>query len=109
MIKSLTELNHLVVSNRILLKPTFMDFDRAKSQHISAPQFLRVMKTLNIMPPTDEVFDLIIRKYCDKGTTKEVNYYHFCKDVDRPEDMFPPYVPKKPVAEKYTILGKTHQ
>lgn len=60
------------------------------------------------MPASDKVFDLLIRKYCDKGTTKEVNYYHFCKDVDKPEDMFPPYIAKKPVAEKYTILGKTH-
>lgn len=43
-------LNNLVVSTRILLKPAFADFDRSKSQHITAGQFLRVMKTLNIMP-----------------------------------------------------------
>jgi len=85
-----------------------MDFDRSKSQHISAAQFLRVMKTLTIMPPSDEIFDLMIRKYCDKGSTKEVNYYLFCKDVDKPEDMFPPYIAKKPLPEKYTILGTTH-
>lgn len=66
------------------------------------------MKTLNIMPPTDEIFDLMIRKYCDKGNTKDINYYNFCKDVDRPEDMFPAYVAKHPVAEKRTILGITH-
>lgn len=42
------------------------------------------------------------------GTTKEVNYNNFCKDVDRPEDMFPPYVPKNPKEEKPTILGVTH-
>lgn len=98
-----------MVSNRILLKPTFADFDRSKSQHISSAQFLRVMKTLGIMPPTDEVFDLMIRKYCDKGTTKEVNYYNFCKDVDRPEDIFPPYVAKRPVEERATILGTTYE
>jgi hypothetical protein len=66
------------------------------------------MKTLSIMPPSDEIFDLMIRRYCDKGTTKEVNYNLFCKDVDRPEDMFPHYVPKKPAAENYTLLGVTH-
>jgi hypothetical protein len=49
----MVELHQQVVSNRILLKPTFADFDRSKSQHISAPQFLRVMKTLTIMPPSD--------------------------------------------------------
>ena len=38
---------------------------------------------------------MIIRKYFDKGNTKEVNYFSFCRDVDRPEDMFPGYTPKK--------------
>lgn len=53
------------------------------------------MKNLNIMPPSDRVFELIIRKYFDKGNTKEVNYFQFCADVDRPEDMFPGYTPKR--------------
>jgi len=34
--------------------------------------------------------------YCDRGNTKEVNYFNFCKHVDRPEDIFPGYVPKHP-------------
>ena len=101
-------LNQQVVAHRILLKPAFADFDRSQCQHISAAQFLRVMKTLGIMPPTDEIFDLLTRRYCDKGTTRDVNYNHFCKDVDRPEDMFPAYVAKKPGPEQYTILGTTH-
>lgn len=97
--KAMFDLHQQVCSNRILLKPTFADFDRSKSQHISTPQFLRVMKTLNIMPPSDEIFDLMIRKYCDKDSIKEVNYFHFCKDVDRAEDMFPAYCAKRPTAE----------
>lgn len=95
MIQMMTALNQHVVSNRILLKPGFQDFDRSNSQHITAQQFLRVMKNLNIMPPSDAMFDLIIRRYCDRGNTKEVNFFHFCKDVDRPEDMFPAYQAKK--------------
>lgn len=47
------------------------------------------------MPPSNEIFDLIIRRYCDRGNTKEVNYFHFCKDVDKPEDMFPIYRAKR--------------
>ena len=85
-----------------------MDFDRSKCNHISSAQFLRVMKTLNIMPPSDELFNLMIRKYCDKGNDKDINYYNFCKDVDRPEDMFPAYIAKHPLPEKRTILGITH-
>lgn len=102
------ELNYQIVSNRILLKPAFADFDRPNSQHVTTAQFLRVMKTLSIMPPSEEIFDLMIRKYCDKGTTKEVNYNLFCKDVDRPEDMFPTYVAKRPTHEEATLLGVTH-
>jgi hypothetical protein len=57
------------------------------------------------MPNSEVVFDLMIRKYCDMGNTREVNYYKFCKDVDRPEDMFPPYVAKHPLKEP----GLPHQ
>lgn len=52
------------------------------------------------MPPNEALFELIIRKYLDKGTAKEVNYFTFCKDVDRPEDMFPGYTPKHPVNDE---------
>lgn len=48
------------------------------------------------MPSDDKVFELIIRKYFDKGNTREVNYFSFCADVDRPEDMFPGYTSKRP-------------
>ena len=105
MIQMMTALNQHVVANRILLKPGFADFDRSKSQHITAQQFLRVMKNLNIMPPSDAMFDLIIRRYCDRGNTKEVNYFHFCKDVDRPEDMFPQYQAKRPTETAYKKIG----
>ncbi len=57
------------------------------------------------MPESDEVFDLMIRRYCDRGNNKEVNYFKFCKDVDRPEDMFPAYQAKKPKATPKDMLG----
>lgn len=57
------------------------------------------------MPPSDEIFDLMIRKYCDRGNNKEVNYFHFCKDVDRPEDMFPAYQAKRAKAPPVDMLG----
>lgn len=56
------------------------------------------MKKLNIIPPNEDIIELITRKYCDKGNNKEVNYVFFCADIDRPEDMFPGYNPKRPVA-----------
>ena len=34
-----------------------------------------------------------------------MNYFKFIKDVDRPEDMFPQYVNKKPEAQKTICFG----
>ena len=96
-------MNNQIKAQRILLKPGFMDFDRSQSLHITSHQFLRVLKSLGLMPSSQEVFDLIIRKYCDRGTTAEVNYWKFCMDLDRPQDIFPGYVPKiAPPAPVYT-------
>lgn len=99
MISALTEMRRQVVANRILIKPSFQDFDKSKCCHVTDQQFSRVLKKLTIMPPSDMIFELIIRKYFDKGNTKEVNYLKFCQDVDRPEDMFPGYTPKNPKVE----------
>jgi len=57
---------------------------------------LRVLKSLGLMPPNQDMFDLLIRRYCDLGTTAEVNYYKFCRDLDNPKDIFPEYVAKRP-------------
>jgi Ca2+-binding EF-hand superfamily protein len=89
MVAALTEMRRLIVSNRVLLKPSFQDFDRTKSCHVTDQQFQRVLKNLALLPASDQVFDLIIRKYLDKNNKREVNYFAFCADVDRPEDMFP--------------------
>jgi hypothetical protein len=78
-----------------MLKPSFQDFDKARSCHITKDQFFRVLKKLNLFPEQPS----IARKYLDKGNLKEINYIYFCHDVDRPEDMFPEYKAKRPVAE----------
>ena len=88
MVEALTEMRRIIVSTRVLLKPSFQDFDRTKSCHVTAMQFERVLKNLGLLPSSDQVFDLIIRKYLDKNNRREVNYFQFCADVDRPEDMF---------------------
>jgi Ca2+-binding EF-hand superfamily protein len=95
MMEAISALNSQIKAQRILLKPSFQDFDRSQSLHITSHQFLRVLKNLGLMPSSQELFDLIIRRYCDRGTTAEVNYFQFCKDLDRPEDIFPGYTPKR--------------
>lgn len=89
MVAAVVEIRRLIVSNRILLKPSFQDFDRTKSCHVTDQQFQRVLKNLGLLPASDQVYDLIIRKYLDKNNKREVNYFSFVADVDRPEDMFP--------------------
>lgn len=88
-----------IMNKRILIKPQLQDYDRTKSCHVTAEQFRRVMKELSLIPPTEELFQLLIRKYLDKGNVREINYFMFCADIDRPEDIFPTYVPKNPKPE----------
>jgi len=48
--EAVSALNSQIKSQRILLKPSFQDFDRSQSLHITSHQFLRVMKNLGLMP-----------------------------------------------------------
>lgn len=73
---SLKEIRTTIKANRILLKPLFADFDTTKKQRITVQQFSRVLKQLSIMP-SETAFDLVCRRYFDKGNTKEVNYVKF--------------------------------
>jgi hypothetical protein len=57
------------------------------------------MKELNLIPPKEELFQILIRKYLDRGNIREINYFKFCADVDRPEDIFVQYSAKHPQPE----------
>ena len=50
-------------------------------------QFMRVLAQLGISAP-DNIMNLILKKYMDKGNVDEVNYVDFCNDIDTPEGMF---------------------
>ena len=95
-----------IMNKRILIKPQFQDYDKTKSCHITTEQFRRVMKILDLIPPDEALFQLLIRKYLDSGNIREINYFKFCADIDRPQDIFPAYVPKKPVAEDWIFHGQ---
>ena len=85
-----------IVNKRILIKPQFQDYDRTKNCHVTAEQFRRVLKELKLIPPTEDLYQLLLRKYLDKGNIREVNYFKFCADIDKPQDIFPEYVAKNP-------------
>ena len=76
-----------------------MDFDKTKSCHITVEQFRRTMKETGLIPPSEELFQLLVRKYLDKSNVRELNYFMFCADIDRPEDLNAPYMAKNPVDE----------
>jgi len=72
----------LIYNRRVLLKPLFEDFDRTKVGHISKNQFLRILTQFGLLPDKNDL-NIILKRYTDKGNLDEVNYYDFCKDVDR--------------------------
>lgn len=88
MTQIIQDIKNIVKAHRILLKPSFQDFDPANTQHITLQQFSRVLKQMQLMP-SEPVFELLCKRYFDKCNTREINYFKFCHDVDRPEDMFP--------------------
>ena len=50
-------------------------------------QFLRVLTQLGIAAP-ENIMNLVLKRYMDKGNVDEVNYVDFCNEVDTPEMMF---------------------
>jgi hypothetical protein len=42
---------------------------------------LRILNQFNLFP-SEDALNLILKRYTDKGTLDEVNYYEFCRDVD---------------------------
>lgn len=76
-----------ILVKRLNLKPLFQDFDITRCGHVTKSQFIRVLDMLGIFT-SEEIIALLLKKYMDKGNADEVNYFDFCVDVDKPEDMF---------------------
>ncbi len=59
-----------------------------------------------MIPPSEDLFQLLTRKYFDNNNIGEINYMQFCADIDRPEDINTPYVPKSDVPEAVIMHGQ---
>lgn len=46
-------------------------------------QFTRILKQFDFIPKDDRAFNLLLKRYMDKGNLNEVNYYQFIRDVDK--------------------------
>lgn len=86
--ETISTVQETVKANRILLKPSFQDFDRTRCLHVSTAQFSRVLKQLALLPSDENILALLHRFYLDRNNAREVNYVRFCADVDKPEFMF---------------------
>lgn len=71
----------MIKTKRILMKPNFKDFDRANTGHVTKEQFTRVLTTLGINLDY-QTYEILARKYMDKGSQKEVNYMAFWDDTE---------------------------
>jgi len=65
-----------------------------------------VLKNQGLLPPNEALYQLLIRKYFDNGNVREINYFSFCQDIDRPEDISTPYVAKNPTNENSMAMGQ---
>ena len=72
----------VIATKRLHLKPQFEDFDITKIGYVTKNQFCRILKQFNLTP-NDYLYNLLLKKYMDKGNLDEVNYYEFIRDVDR--------------------------
>jgi hypothetical protein len=69
------------------MKPMFMDFDITKNQHVTKNQFLRTLTQLGVSTSQD-ILNVLLKAYMDKGNVDEVNYFDFCEDVDGANALF---------------------
>ncbi len=72
-----------ISNKRVHLKPLFEDFDITKIGYVTKNQFTRILKQFDFVPKNDRQFNLLLKKYMDRGNLNEVNYYQFIQDVDK--------------------------
>jgi len=84
------EIDHLenklrsrIAQRRILMKPMFLDMDKAHKGVVTRNQFQRVMGQLGFEVLTSEV-TLLCSMYCDRGNHNDFNYVDFIKACDPP-------------------------
>jgi len=85
-----TKLNNLedkirkrISNRRVLMKPMFLDMDKAHKGLVTRGQFGRVMGQLGFEIDQEEI-SLLAGLYCDRGNHNDFNYVDFIKACDPP-------------------------
>jgi len=74
-----------VSNNRVMLKPTFQDFDRRNEDHVSREQFMRALSMFALLPQNTAHIDLLCKAFCPtsyKHGSRFVNYRKFLDYID---------------------------
>jgi len=74
-----------VSHNRIMLKPSFQDFDRRNEDHVSREQFMRALSMFSLLPYDSSAIDLLCAAFCPtshKHGSKYVNYRKFLDYIE---------------------------
>lgn len=78
----LQRLSTFCSTRRILLKPTFQDFDRGRREHITIEQFFRVMTMFKLTLLNDAERRVLLQRYASAYGDRFVNYVTFCFDLE---------------------------
>ncbi|PFH37526.1 hypothetical protein BESB_039840 [Besnoitia besnoiti] len=77
-----------VAQTRKAIKPTFQDFDKQRTMHVSKSQLSRIMSMLGL-PLSERELSLLCLRYCDKGNENDFNYLEFVRSVDVQDEPQP--------------------
>ncbi len=64
---------------------------------------MRILNQFSLFP-NEEALNLILKRYTDKGTLDEVNYYEFCRDVDIYDEGGPELLTKESAKSVLAIV-----
>jgi Ca2+-binding EF-hand superfamily protein len=75
-------LNVFCSTRRVLLKPSFQDFDRGRREHITVEQFFRGMAMFKLTLASDIERRVMLKRYESAYGDRFVNYVNFCYDLE---------------------------
>lgn len=75
-------LGSFCTTRRVLLKPSFQDFDKGRREHITVEQFFRVMTIFKLTLANDAEKKVLLKRYASAHGERFVNYVTFCYDLE---------------------------
>lgn len=69
-------------TRRVLLKPSFQDFDKGRREHITVEQFLRVLTVFQLALASGDETRVLLKRYASAHGDRFVNYVTFCYDLE---------------------------